>query len=504
MNQFLQQIKISNRFKEDPEVNHAKPLKINHHTIDNDAILANFLMKKITEKDENGSKVGETKQRTRSTKKEQERMNIIVFYGDDWRYDSIGSLNKFIKTPFLDDLAKKGMLFTQNAVTTSICWISRACFATGQHFARHKSLNRTDPVPYHSYWNETLFGKLMGNGYFTGSVGKWQPGEDIKDHMFNYSTNYEGFHFKNKRHITDMNVKDALHFLKEEFNGVDDPFALFVNFFAPHAVDDTPYQYLAQKETEILYKKTKLPFGPSATEKSWKNLPYFLDENDPGRKRWKNRFSSNIVAQTMLKKYYRLITGVDLACGKILQELERQDELENTLIIFTTDNGYYLAEHGLADKWYAHQESIRVPLIIKDPRMSKDLIGTRNDALTLSIDIAPTILKAAGISVPDRMQGDDMSKLYTGNTAIANDSWRKGYYYEYPTIPRIESIKAVQALVRKDYKYVYWPAYKYEELFDLLSDPYEENNLFNSTEEKDVKKLEELRIEFQKVQAEAQ
>jgi len=436
------------------------------------------------------------------SEKKQENMNIILFYGDDWRYDSLGIVNKHVKTPFLDALAREGVLFTQNAVTTSICWISRACLATGQHYARHKTMKREPPVPFHKHWNETMFAQLINNGYFTASVGKWQPSK-MDDGMFNYSTIYEGFHYKEEEHITDMNVLDALHFLQNERKGVDDPFALFVNFFAPHAEDNNPEQYLPQKLTRILYNETDIPFGPTATEESWNKLPFFLDENEEGRKRWRKRFDEPIKAQKMLKNYFRLITGVDFACGRILEELKRQNETENTLIIFTTDNGYYLSDHGLADKWYAHQESIRVPLIIKDPRMNKNLIGTMNDAMTLSIDLAPTILQAAGITPPERMQGDDISKLYTGDIIAGDKHWRREFYYEYPTITTIAHIKHVQALVRKDYKYILWPAYKVEELFHLPSDPYEENDLVKSIDPKYEKILEDLRIEFRRVQKNA-
>jgi len=110
--------------------------------------------------------------------------------------------NKIVKTPYLDLLAKKGMLFSHNAVTTSICWISRACLATGQHYARHKIKDLPDPVPFHQYWNNALFGQLRSNGYFTGAVGKWQTGQ-MQKFMFNRSDIYSGFHFRGDNHITD-------------------------------------------------------------------------------------------------------------------------------------------------------------------------------------------------------------------------------------------------------------------------------------------------------------
>ena len=113
-----------------------------------------------------------------------------------------------------------------------------------------------------------------------------------------------------------------------------------------------------------------------------------------------------------MKNYYRLATEVDSTCGKVLDELKKQGVLDNTLVIFTTDNGYYHAEHGLADKWYPHQESIRVPLIIRDPRMPEQQHGSTNNDFTLSVDLAPTILSAVGLATPEAMQGRDIAPLY--------------------------------------------------------------------------------------------
>lgn len=430
---------------------------------------------------------------------EKKKMNIVFLYADDWRFDSLGSLNPIVKTPFLDKLAQQGMLFTQNAVTTSICWVSRACLATGQHYARHKQQKLAEPIAYYKYWKDTLYGKLRDNGYFTGVIGKWQPGT-MHNSMFNFSKIYSGFHFQGDQHIIDMNAQDSLHFLQNERKNVNDPFALFVNFFAPHHIDGNPEQYFPQRETTQLYQNVTVPFAPTCTDEAWKNLPPFFNEINEARKRWRYRFNEPRKAQKMIKNYFRLISGVDAACGKIFAELDRQNLTENTLIIFTTDNGYYHAEHGLADKFYAHQESIRVPLIIKDPRMNKDLIGEKNDDFTLSIDLAPTMLEAAGISTPERMQGTDMSQLYKGKNASAKADWREKFYYEFPGHWQVE-IPPVQALVRKNYKYIYWPNHNYEELFHLPSDPYEEHNLV--LDEKNAQMLSEFRAEFKIIQKEA-
>jgi arylsulfatase len=256
-----------------------------------------------------------------------------------------------------------------------------------------------------------------------------------------------------------------------------------------------------------LYQDVEVPFAPTCTEEAWRKLPPFFSDINEGRARWRSRFDEPKKAQKMIKNYYRLISGVDMTIGKILEEVERQGLMNNTMILFTTDNGYYHAEHGLADKFYAHQESVRVPLIIKDPRMNKDLIGTKNEELTLSIDLAPTLLQVGNLDIPDRMQGVDMSPLYTGTkkgTEKIKTEWRKGFYYEYPGIYKSIAHIPVQALVRKDYKYIYWPTKNYEELFHLPSDQYEEHDLARNPTSEIKTLLEKLRAEFKKVQSEAQ
>jgi len=226
-----------------------------------------------------------------------------------------------------------------------------------------------------------------------------------------------------------------------------------------------------------------------------------------------------------------MASEVDTSVGTILKHLDDEGQLDNTLIIFTTDNGNFHAEHGLADKWYPHQESIRVPLIIKDPRMASEFKGTTNDEFTLNIDLTATVLAAAGMDPLPTMMGRDMSVLYTNgglpassraegrrtsagppdderwHPAPASDgagryhsgsaqSWRTEFFYEHPMHSNPQFIPASEALVRKDYKYFYWPNFKYEQLFDMKSDPGEMNDLFNSTNPVHQLKLKEMRKRF--------
>eukprot|EP00978_Attheya_sp_CCMP212_P013936 scaffold35224_cov55-Attheya_sp.AAC.7 len=276
-------------------------------------------------------------------------------------------------------------------------------------------------------------------------------------------------------HVTEKNEKDGLHFLQNRPR--EKPFSLTVSFFATHALDGNPEQYIPMNSSMPLYENEVVPIPANANNASWDHLPYFFDSRNEGRYRWKER----------------LATEVDTACGKIIDELERQGIMNETLVIFTTDNGNYHGEHQLADKWYAHEESIRVPLIVHDPRMPPSKAGIPNSDYTLNIDLAPTILSAAQIQPPDHMQGEDFSQLYMDPERTK--SWRKEFYYEWHSIifgPF--HIPDVEALIRKDYKYIYWPQHKYEQLFHLPTDRLEENDLINVTEKQEV--IKSMKVRF--------
>lgn len=433
---------------------------------------------------------------------EPEKPNVLILFADDWRHDTLGAAgHPIVKTPNLDALAKDGIRFTHNCVTTSICSISRATLLSGQWMSRHGA---TDFKELRKPWGDTYPGIMRAKGYHTGHVGKWHNGKFSKDN-FDFGRAYFGKHWiKNKDgtkiHVTQKNEKDAMEFLKTR--PADKPFVLTLAFFATHAEDRNPLQYLPQEKSLSLYQNVTIPVPANATEASFRKLPFFLQgENNESRNRWKWRFDTPEKFQTMMKNYFRLASEVDETCGNLIAELKRQGIYENTLIIFTTDNGYFHAEHGLADKWYPHQESIRVPLIIRDPRMAASKRGTTNDNFTLNPDLAPTILRFAGIDPPEVMQGRDISELYLGQGIT---DWRTEFLYEHPSVrsedPTIESkdfIPASEALVRKDWKYFYWPDFKTEQLFHILEDPHEENDLAKDPLFRE--KLTEMRTRFREL-----
>ena len=426
--------------------------------------------------------------------------NILVLFADDWRHDTLGVAgNPVVRTPNLDQLAQDSIRFTHNFVTTSICGISRATLFTGQWMSRHG--NRSFK-PWDTPWSQTYPGLLRENGYYVGHVGKWHNGRIPAD-KFDFSRSYYGKHWMqqadgSKIHVTQKNEQDALEFLKTRPKS-DQPFCLTVAFFATHAEDSHPDQFLPQPQSMRLYQDVEIPVAPNATQESFDRLPEFVgNEKNEGRNRWHWRFDTPEKHQRMMKNYYRLATEVDATCGRILAELKSQGLDDNTLVIFTTDNGYYHAEHGLADKWYPHQESIRVPLIIHDPRASEAETDRINDAVTLNVDLAPTILSAAGIQQPESMQGRDLSQLYLEEE---QPEWRTEFFYEHPTLRNVDFIPASEALVRKDWKYFYWPDFEREQLFHLKTDPVEENDLASDPDYQE--KLAEMRARFHELKAEA-
>jgi arylsulfatase A-like enzyme len=404
-------------------------------------------------------------------------MNVVVLVIDDTRWDSIGGAgNTIVKTPRLDELAANGIRFTQARVTTSICTTSRASLLTGQYMSRHGIDRFGKPLTVDAF-SRTYAGVLRSAGYWTGCVGKYDVGTP-RPADFDFLRAYHGRHWMTdangqRTHVTEQNARDSIEFLRQRPK--DKPFLLSVGYFAPHAEDDAEDQYLPQDWSAPLYAGVKIPPSPLADAKYLAALPPFLaaDANE-GRVRFKWRFDTPERYQEYMVRYYRLITEVDAAVGRLVDELKAQRVYDNTLIVFIGDNGYFHGDRGLADKWYPYEQALRVPLIVRDPRIAVSLRGSTRDQLVLNIDVAPTILAAVEQRVPQVMQGQDWSPLYLARQAPA---WRDEFFYEHPTITSRDRIPASRAVVRRDWKYVYWPEFDYEQLFNLSEDANEIRNL---------------------------
>lgn len=426
-------------------------------------------------------------------------LNVLVLLADDWRYDSLGCAgNPVVQTPHVDRLAQEGLRFTHAGVTTPICGVSRASIFTGQWMSRHGT---TGFNMFNTPWAETYPGLLRAHGYYVGHVGKWHNGK-FPAANFDFGRAYYGTHWLtnsdgSKIHVTRKNENDALDFLRTRPQ--DKPFCLTLAFFAPHAEDNNPLQYLPQPGSLKWYQEVAIPVPTNATADSFHRLPEFIaNEQNEGRVRWRWRFDTPEKYQAMMKNYYRLITEVDATCGRVLEELKRQGQLDHTLVVFIGDNGYFHGEHGLADKWYPHQESIRVPLIVRDPRLPRPKRGGTNDDFVLNVDVAPAILAAVGIPAPPRMQGTDFAPLYLADHAPA---WRTEYFEEHATVKNTRFIPASESLVRKDWKYFYWPDFQREQLFDLRADPHEEHDLVADPAQKE--RLDAMRQRYHELKAAA-
>jgi arylsulfatase len=411
-------------------------------------------------------------------------LNIVLFYADDWTFHTLGAMgNKYVKTPHLDQLAADGVLFTHNCVVTSICMQSRATLYTGQYSSVHRTFFSWRNVTMYEEerWNQTLYPIMLRNDYHVGFYGKYHHLEPPPGPTFSHWHSTQLSHFVNchgeHKHVTQCNEDDGVEFLKTR--PTDKPFFLTLSFFATHAEDGNPENYRPMESSQDLYADAPVPVPKTLTDEHWARLPPFFNDRNFGRGRFRGRYDTPELYQDSMKKMYRMATEVDKACGNIIALLKEQGVYDNTMIIFTTDNGNFHGEHGLAEKWYAYEESIRVPLIIKDPRMTADRIGTENAEFTLNLDLAPTILTAAGIAPPAGMQGHDMSPLYT-NFKEASKSWRKEFLYEY--WDDNNDIPNSVALVGQGFKFIYWTDHNYTQYFDLQSDPLEEYDIFSSAD----------------------
>jgi arylsulfatase A-like enzyme len=404
-------------------------------------------------------------------------MNVVLLVIDDVRWDSIGAAgNRVVRTPRLDALAADGVRFVQARVTTSICTTSRASLLTGQYMSRH-GIDRFGKPLTPAAFADTYIGRLRSAGYWAGHVGKYDVGA-ARDSDFDFLRSYHGRHWmqdaKGERvHVTEMNARDSLEFLRTRPR--DRPFVLSVGYFAPHAEDAAKEQYLPQDWSAGFYQGVTVPPSPLGGDKFLQALPSFLaKDSNEGRVRYKWRFDTPERYQDYMVRYYRLITEVDAAVGRVVDELRMQNVFENTLIVFIGDNGYFHGDRGLADKWYPYEQALRVPLLVHDPRLPAGRRGMTRDEMALNIDIAPTLLAAAGVPAPVTMQGRDVSPLYLAAKAPA---WRQEFFYEHPTITSRDRIPSSQGVIRRDWKYVYWPEFEHEQLFNLKQDAQEIQNL---------------------------
>jgi arylsulfatase A-like enzyme len=248
------------------------------------------------------------------------------------------------------------------------------------------------------------------------------------------------------------------------------PFCLSVSFKAPHVEDSDSRQFLSDPQDEELYRSTVFPYPKTFGTRYTSALPVSVHRSE-NRRRWAVRFSTPELYQKSLRAYYGLITGIDRAAGRMIETLRKRGLLENTIIVYTSDNGFYLGEHGLAGKWLMHEESIRVPMLAAGPGIAS---GRRIHEMTLNIDIAPTLLELAGQPAVPSMQGRSLLPFLRGD----NPAWREEWFYEH-VFNAQGWISPTDGVRIRNWKYVRYPKETpvFEELYDTATDPLEERNL---------------------------
>ena len=413
---------------------------------------------------------------------QSQRPNIVFLMTDNHRWDLLGCAgNPIIQTPHIDSLAARGVQFSNAFCTTSICAATRASILTGE-FRREHRYTFTMPAMSLQRMDRSYPALLKSAGYRTGFVGKLGVEVDARapGRMFDYYKRRIASSTRNPyyrraedgkvKHLTEINGDDAVEFIRT--SGSERPFCLSVSFSAPHPEDDHLDQYIFDRRFQDLYEEAVIPPPPVADNDHFRQLPGFIQVS-MNRQRWFRRFDTPEKYQRMMKGMYRLITGVDVQVGRIVAELERQGIADNTVVIFTGDNGIMIGEQGLTGIWLMYEGSIRKPLIIADPRLDTSRHGAVEENMTVSLDCPVTMLDLAGISAPSQMRGRSLVPLLRGETV----DWRKDFFYEHlyerETIPksegvRTESLKYVRFFERNPV---------FEQLFDLDADPNEIENL---------------------------
>ena len=485
----------------------------------------------------------------------QSRPNIIFIMSDDHAYQAISAYdNKLIETPNIDRIAKMGMLFTNASVTNSICAPSRATILTGKHSHINGKIDNHFPfdttnvtfpqIMQKSGYQTAMFGKLhFGNSPKGFDQFKILPGQGSYYNP-DFITKNEG-NIKVEGFVTDIITDMTLDWLKEERNP-DQPFMLMYLHKAPHRS-----WLMAERHMEEFTNKTfpepptlfddysgRTPAAAEAEmnilkDMGWsgdnKVFPEVMDElgiaeigvdkrrfvNEVGRftpsqkenfmasyskvnDKFKKDYPSMTEEDQMKWKYQRYmqdylgtIRAVDENVGRLLDYLEAHDMMENTIIVYTSDQGFYLGEHGWFDKRFVYDESFKTPLLVAWPGRLNP--GGKSDAMVQNLDFAQTFLDAAGIEAPEDMQGESMIPLLTGEP----EKWtRDAVYYHYYEYPAEHMVNRHYAIVTKEYKLIHYYFVEDQwELIDRKKDPQELTNVYNDPAYAEIKKDLHIRLE---------
>lgn len=464
--------------------------------------------------------------------------NILFIFSDDHATQAISAYKhplKLIETPNLDRLANQGVLFERCLVPNSICGPSRAVILTGKYShlnGFYRNGNRFNGA-------QQTFPKLLQKaGYQTAVIGKWHleseptgfdywhilPGQGI---YYNPPMIRNGERVRHEGYTTDLITKFAVEWLKNRDKSK--PFMLMCQHKAPHRewapnikhlgwnkdkpfpepetlFDDYAGRGPAERNQDMTIANTmndrdvKLKAPPYLNKEqraAWD--AYYEPRNEEFRKA--NLTGKDLVRwkyQRYMHDYLATILSVDESVGTLLDLLEQEGLADNTIVVYSSDQGFYLGEHGWFDKRWIYEESVTTPMIIRWPGVAK--AGIRNSALVSVIDLPETFLEAAGLPVPDDMQGRSLFPLLKGNTP---EDWRTSFYYHYYEFPGAHSVRKHYGVVTDRYKlfHFYEPEMNYWTLIDRKNDPHELTNVYNEAEYAQVRtdlheELKRLRSEL--------
>ncbi len=445
-----------------------------------------------------------------------ERPNFLFVYTDDQRWDALGVVQReqgekgrfpWFETPNLDRLAKEGVRFRNAFVVNSLCAPSRSVYLTGRYSHVNGVANNHTPFPSENV-PQTWSALLREAGYATGYVGKFHHGQQAgKRPGFDYSASFlgqgryvdcpfevNGTTTATKGYVDDVSTDFALDFIVKnwEKKNREKPFALVVGYKAAHGPFEPPARLAekyAGKEARSVPNMGvpaiyagKFSGGEKADAKQKRRTP---EADGTPKAKAGNR--------TMLQGYMGCLSAVDENVGRLLAKLDELKLAENTVVVFASDNGYYLGEHNLGDKRSAYDESLRIPLLVRYPKLEQAR-GKLVDRMALNLDLAPTFLDLAGVKVPETMQGRSWRPLLESNAATAN--WRDAFFYEYfyernYSIPTVLAVRTDTAKIIKYLGHEDWT-----EVFDLVKDPYEVKNLVNEAKSSEL--VAKMRAEYEK------
>jgi arylsulfatase A-like enzyme len=470
---------------------------------------------------------------------EPKKPNIIFIMSDDHAYQAISAYDqKLIQTPNIDQIANQGARFDHGFVTNSLCSPSRAVILTGQY--SHRTGARDNSFSMRIDSGVTMFPQLLQKaGYQTAMIGKWHLLNRPKG--FNYWSiligqgNYynpdfvtDGDTARVHGYATDITMDKALNWLSN-MRDKNSPFCLMIQNKAPHRdwlPDTTDFHEFSQdlplpatlfddysgrgkaaheQMMEIdknmhLYNDLKYNASGPIPNDAPSDLRRELNRMDSIQRATVLRFYANEDAmvdtskmthrefviwkyQRYVKDYLRCIRSVDRNVGRLLVYLKQAGLLDNTLIVYTSDQGMYLGEHGWFDKRFMYKQSFRTPLLMRYPPKIKP--GTIVDGMALNLDFGPTFLDLAGVPKPDYMQGTSLVPLFGGQTPA---DWRKAVYYHFYEYPGWHAVKRHYGIRTQRYKLIHF-YYNIDEweLYDLKNDPDEMQNVYDNPEYRQVR-----------------